>query len=259
MANIIVLENKSYVRQGIIKGLNSLDINIIEVSNYIELFNELYKSKHNVDLILMGTNLGAENAFEIMDKLRKKDINIPTILLSADKKRSTIIRGIMAGAVDYILIPCSDELLISRIEKHLNLEKEENIEAKSLNINFKDYLTGELRKAAKGKYPVSILMILLDSDNKDIAFDDLNIIYKELKNLFWETDLFIKFGLKSFIGVFPFADQKNVSVIKEKINNLFVELKISKEYSLKVESTSVTYPVDGSNMDELIEKLLNNR
>lgn len=259
MRNIVVLENKSYVRHNIIRVLNSLDINLIEVSNSIELFNELYKLNNDVDLILMGTNLGTENAFEIMDKLRKKDINIPTILLSADKKRSTIIRGVMAGAVDYIIIPCSDDILISRIEKHLNLEKEENIEEKSLNINFKDYLTGELRKAAKGKYPVSILMLLLDSDNKDIGFDDLNIIYKELKNLFWETDLFTKLGSKSFIGVFPFANQKNVSVIKDKINDLFIESKISKEYSLKLENASVTYPVDGSNIDELIEKLLNNR
>ncbi|MCY6369255.1 response regulator [Clostridium ganghwense] len=259
MGNVVVVENKSYVRQNIITVLNSLDINLIEASNSVELFNELYKLKNNVDLILMETNLGTENAFEIMDKLRKKDINIPIIFLSADKKRSTIIRGIMAGAVDYIIIPCSDDILTNKIKKHLNLHKEENIEEKSLNINFKDYLTGELRKAAKGKYSVSILMLLLDSDNKDIVFDNSNIIYKELKKLFWETDLFVKFGSKSFIGVFPFASKKNVSVIKDKIDNLFIESKIVKENSFKIENISVTYPVDGSDMDTLLEKLLNNR
>jgi len=258
MKNIIILENKAYVRQYIINSINVSGINLIEASNSIEFFNELHNAGNKIDLILMGISSGMEDGFEIMKKLRGKGINTPVIILSSDKKRDTIIKGIMNGAADYILMPSTDEVLIEKVRKHLSLDTEENIHQKDLTINFRTYLSGELRKAEKGKYSISMLMTSLESEH-NIEFEEADIIFKELKELFWETDLFIRFGLKSFVGVFPFADEEQVSIIDKKIKDFYTNSALGKNYSINLENVFVTFPKDGTKVDELIEKLQSKR
>ena len=56
-----------------------------------------------------------------------------------------------------------------------------------------------------------------------------NVVYNELKDIFWETDIFTKYGSQSFIGVFPFADKASVNIISDKINECFNILKQNKK------------------------------
>ena len=258
MKNIIILESKVYVRQYVINSINFSGINLIETSNSIEFFNEIHNADGKIDLILMGISLGMEDGFEIMKKLKERGINTPVIILSSDKKRNTIIKGVMSGAVDYILMPCTEEVLMDKITKHLDLHTEEDIQQKDLNIDFRTYLAGELRKAEKGSYSLSIVMTLLEADH-NIEIEDADLIFIELKKLFWETDLFIRFGLKSFVGVFPFADEEQVLIIDKKIKDFYINSDLGKKYSVNLENVFVTYPKDGANVEELIEKLESKR
>jgi CheY-like chemotaxis protein len=152
----------------------------------------------------LGISLGVEDGFAIMEKLRVEGSNIPVIILSSDKKRSTIIKGVMSGAADYIL------------------------------------------------------MTLLESDH-NIGFEEADKIFIELKKLFWETDLFIRFGLKSFVGVFPFADEEQVLIIDKKIKNFYINSELGKKYSINLENVFVTFPRDGTTVEELIKKLQSKR
>jgi DNA-binding response OmpR family regulator len=258
MKNIIILENKVYVRQCIVNSINIPGVNVIEASNAKDLFNEVHNVGIRIDLILIGISLGVDDGFKIMEKLRGECSNIPVIILSSDKKRSTIIKGVMSGAADYILMPCTDDVLMEKITKHLNLDTEENIHQKDLTINFRTYLAGELRKAEKGHYSISILMTLLESDN-NIGFEEADKIFIELKKLFWETDLFIRFGLKSFVGVFPFSDEEKVLIIDKKIKDFYINSELGKKYVINLENVFVTFPNDGTTVEELIEKLQSKR
>lgn len=141
----------------------------------------------------------------------------------------------------------------------------ENIGEKRVQINFQEYLSSELRKASKGSYSVSVIMFTLDKevDNKTgidgqeflRAFDH---IYRSLNELFWETDLFVKYGQQSYIGIFPFSDGNNTQVILAKIYKCFDDLQSQEKYlkPYKLINTFVTYPTDGTGKDEIIETLI---
>jgi adenylate cyclase class IV len=51
-----------------------------------------------------------------------------------------------------------------------------------------------------------------------------NIFFDAVEKLFWETDLFIRFNARNYIGVFPFCSKNNSIVIKNKMIEEFNQL-----------------------------------
>ena len=71
-------------------------------------------------------------------------------------------------------------------------------------------------------------------------------IYENLKNIFWDTDIFSPYASQNFIGIFPFVSGENKDKISDKVDVCFNDLKLKesklKEYYLS--NVSVTYPQD---------------
>jgi PleD family two-component response regulator len=77
------------------------------------------------DLILMDLNMPDVDGFEAMEKLNavKYYKNIPVIVLSSSKERSSAVKAMNLGAADFIAKPFSDADLIESIELQLSIEK----------------------------------------------------------------------------------------------------------------------------------------
>lgn len=242
-----------------------LDINVTGVSNSMELFNYMSKSSSAPDMIVVELNLNQESGFDVIRKLKDKGIKSTIVIVSLDNRKDTIVRGFKEGAVDYILKPLNDKELVTRLLKYIDLNKTENIGEKIVQMNFQEYLSSELRKASKGNYFVSIIMFSLDKqvdtksgiDSRELL-SSFDYVYKNLNELFWETDLFVKYGQQNYIGIFPFSDVKSTHVILDKIYNRF-EILQSKEKFLtqyKLVNAFVTYPTEGTGKDEILGILI---
>ncbi|GAB1763629.1 response regulator transcription factor [Priestia megaterium] len=83
------------------------------------------------DLILLDIMLPKMSGIEVLRKLRKREINVPIILLTARNSTLDKVMGLDHGANDYITKPFKTEELLARIRsllryKHLaSREKEE--------------------------------------------------------------------------------------------------------------------------------------
>lgn len=67
------------------------------------------------NLMLLDVNLPDETGFSLLEELRKKNLNVPTIFLTASSSEVHKVKGLDMGGDDYITKPFSFPELIARI------------------------------------------------------------------------------------------------------------------------------------------------
>ncbi len=98
------------------------DYNVITAENGREAM-KLIQERTDIDLMILDLNMPVMNGFEVLEALREvnRDQRIRTIILTNYGELDNEIRGLQAGAVDYIRKPVNMESLKLRIEVHLEL------------------------------------------------------------------------------------------------------------------------------------------
>ena len=71
------------------------------------------------DGIILDLQLGDRHGFEILQELRKSGQRTPVLLYSGRSDSETIVRGLDAGADDYVVKPVSNEELRARVRNLL--------------------------------------------------------------------------------------------------------------------------------------------
>ena len=71
--------------------------------------------KINPDLVVLDLMLPGKNGFQVCQELRAKDRMAPILILSARSQENDIIRGLEAGADDYVTKPFSFGELLARV------------------------------------------------------------------------------------------------------------------------------------------------
>jgi two-component system, OmpR family, alkaline phosphatase synthesis response regulator PhoP len=71
------------------------------------------------DAIILDIMLPRRSGFEVMEILRGEGDTTPTIMLTARGEEEDKVRGLMAGADDYVLKPFSITELVARVEANL--------------------------------------------------------------------------------------------------------------------------------------------
>jgi two-component system copper resistance phosphate regulon response regulator CusR len=70
---------------------------------------------HDYDLLILDVMLPGKTGFEILSELRRRKSSVPVLLLMARDASEDIVRGLDAGADDYLTKPFSFEVLLARV------------------------------------------------------------------------------------------------------------------------------------------------
>ena len=152
----------------------------IELSNYVSsIFDKFYSvvvkndaekgfeyAINNIpDIIITDINFGKSQDYDgvnIIKKIRNNNIieNVPVIVLSSNSNQENIIVALMAGANDYIVRPCYQEVLLIKVRNILN--------SRSINIG-----SGNNEKHSLGdKFLTEIKeLILREMTNPEFSID----------------------------------------------------------------------------------------
>jgi DNA-binding response OmpR family regulator len=76
------------------------------------------------DLVVLDINLGASSGLDVLRELRRQ-ASLPVIMLTALDSEEDKVRGLEAGADDYLTKPFSHRELIARIRAHLRRSGQE--------------------------------------------------------------------------------------------------------------------------------------
>jgi len=262
---IVLVEHNSIVKARIRDILQDQEVKIHEAFDRTELMEILKFYHYNVDLIISEIDIDPENLFsgiELIRFVKKKKSSIPVLILSSNGKKEIITRCLMEGAADYVLKPFNDEYLKEKILKYINLES--LTESTVIKLNLRNYIESEIYKARKGKYPFSLLLVVFDSQNEEGEespryefYRYAEALYKELKSLLWDSDLYVQHGFQSHLGFFPFCDASNTETLIEKFKARFESFKHIEPYMMyyKISCSVTTYPDDGTTASELLRVL----
>ena len=100
-----------------------------------------FLKKAKPDLILLDVRMPGMDGYETLEKIKSNSetSNIPVVFLTVDDQRESEIKGLKMGAMDFILKPFEPEIMLSRIEKILQIE---DLRKNLSNSAKKDPLTG---------------------------------------------------------------------------------------------------------------------
>ncbi len=100
------------------------DYSLLIVTTLDDALN-LAGSSKPPDIILLSASMPDMQAFEICRKLKENDqtANIPVIFIADNKDMSTEVKGLEAGAVDYIRMSMSMAMIKARVRNYIEIKK----------------------------------------------------------------------------------------------------------------------------------------
>jgi DNA-binding response OmpR family regulator len=110
---ILVVEDDKKVASFVEKGLreDGYSVDVAHDGND----GSLKAHVHDYDLLVLDVMLPGKTGFEILTELRREESTVPVLLLTARDSTEDIVRGLDAGADDYLTKPFSFEVLLARV------------------------------------------------------------------------------------------------------------------------------------------------
>ena len=118
---ILLVEDNGTIIKGLTYLLTKNGYEVVSKSKVIDVKNYLLND-HNFNLIILDITLPDGDGFKLYDSI--KNYKIPTIFLTAKDSEEDIVSGLNMGAEDYITKPFSSNVLLAKINKIVNKNKE---------------------------------------------------------------------------------------------------------------------------------------
>lgn len=113
-ATILVVDDEQEMRNLLHVCLKQGDYNIILCASGEEGLQAI--RKHSFDLVLLDIMMPVMDGYEVLHRLRKEmDEDLPVIILTALGDTDSVVKGLNAGADDYVVKPFEPRELTARI------------------------------------------------------------------------------------------------------------------------------------------------
>jgi len=127
---ILIIEDEKELVSGLKLNLDFEGYNVIWALDGEEGLNKALKEAP--DLILLDIMLPKKDGLEVCRDLRRQNVTIPIIMLTAKSEEVDKVVGLEIGADDYITKPFSVKELLARVKAHLRREKREEKDVPSV-------------------------------------------------------------------------------------------------------------------------------
>ena len=206
---ILIVEDEKSIRDVLELNLSLDNFDVLSCSNGADAIKVAEES--NVQIIIMDVMMPKMNGIEAIQKIKAKRPEIPIIMLSALNQSTDKIKGLKAGADDYVAKPFNYEELLLRIEKQLDKQRVYRREAKITKIgNNIINITSQTIESEKGVYQMNqketaLILYLINNQNRVISRKEIyanvwkyenfpnsrtvdNHVASLRKALFWDKD-----------------------------------------------------------------------
>lgn len=121
---LLTVDDSRTVRILVKKAFKGCDVEIIEASNGVEGLSSA--AKHNPDIILLDVTMPVMDGVEMLTRLKGDPAtkDIPVIMLTAEGGRDNVLRIAKMGIRDYIVKPFTEELLIKKVGRVVDLSQQ---------------------------------------------------------------------------------------------------------------------------------------
>lgn len=168
----------------------------------------------NFDICLLDIMMPEMNGFDLAEKIRQQNSEIPIIFISAKALKEDRIRGLKIGADDYLVKPFSIEELILKIEVFLKRSKKTQPSSPKYKVAKYDFDPQNYTLQNSGSLITltqresELLLYFIRHKNTVLKRQDI------LKAIWGDDDYFMGRSLDVFISRLRkvFADEENISI-----------------------------------------------
>jgi len=170
---ILLLEDEYTLRQSIKEFLEECSYNVTDFSNGEDAFDAIYNNRY--DLFLLDVNVPGMSGFELLEEVRKNNIDTPAIFITSYTEIDNLEKGFDLGCNDYIKKPFDlIELKVrvfTALKQAMPKTKENNIELGSTySYNTKNFtLMQNGQEILLSKTEKMILTLLVKHKNEIVA------------------------------------------------------------------------------------------
>ena len=122
METILIIEDDAAMLRGLKDNFEFKGYCVLTAADGEEGLNTALNKKP--DLIILDIMLPEINGFEVCRLIRKENLGMPIIMLTAKGEESDIVLGLNLGADDYVTKPFSIKELLARVEAFLRRSKQ---------------------------------------------------------------------------------------------------------------------------------------
>jgi|GEM_PF-2129520 PleD family two-component response regulator len=209
----------------------------------------------DVHLILVDLEPG-KSVLDVIAHVRKSVFNhIPVLVLSYVSEREAVIEALDAGASDYIIKPFHHSYLLERIGRILNPDKYADIYTEYVSFNMNELLDIELKRAYRGKSPLSLIMLAFQSGRINRSGDGVSILESVLRDI----DTVMRYSSDKVLILLPLTNKEGAAYVMERIQYSLESYDYLEESDARYVFTaaSVTFPEDADSRKSLIAMLEN--
>lgn len=174
MANILVVEDDPIIRQTVEYALKRAGFAVTAVADGAIALEAAART--HPDLVLLDLMLPNVDGYQIAERLREKDSDAAIIMVTALDTERDKVRGLDAGADDYITKPFSMEELLARVRANLRrvraketLADERIIEIGDLHIEPKSFRVSVAGKQVRLRLKEFQLLVALAERQGQLA------------------------------------------------------------------------------------------
>ena len=114
---VLVVEDDSTLRLGLTKALRSDGYRVVTAPTGQEGLDAVLAEPP--DLVILDVMLPGMNGYEVLESIRARDADLPIIMLTAKGEEEDRVRGLKAGADDYVVKPFGVAELLARVQAAL--------------------------------------------------------------------------------------------------------------------------------------------
>jgi two-component system response regulator FlrC len=118
MVDVLVVEDDAGLREAICDMLALNQISYYEVENGRAA--EQYLADNTVSLVLSDVQMSPGNGYELLSSIRKNQLDVPVILMTAYGSIPQAVDAIQAGAVDYLVKPFEVSELVDSLKSQMH-------------------------------------------------------------------------------------------------------------------------------------------
>lgn len=233
---ILVIEGDSSVRRNVDEILTDNGYKVYCFDNDAEAFAVLMKE--DIDLVILDVAIPQINGYEICRQIRKNfaQEELPIIFFTIDDQSESVLKGFRCGGSDFIHKNSAIEILIARVEVHLQIKRAFN--------QFKEFsLTDDLTQTYNRRHAMftvkewfarsiryGTLFSLIYIDVNDLKKTNdlhghqagdllLRSMVAHVKKTLRESDMLFRMGGDEFMILCPDTDRRGAEICVDRMKN----------------------------------------
>ncbi len=277
-AKILVVDDEDGVRRVVHNALKINNCLVKEVASGDEALEVI--EDYRPDLVLLDYNMPGLTGLETLEIIKKKYKDIAVIFLTAQSGVVDIVRGLDAGADDYITKPFSVGELLARVRTHLRIRILSN-QLEQANDKLKelieiDDLTGlfnmrsiyqkidlELDRARRTDSCVGAIMMDMDffkrvNDENDHLFG--SFVLSEIGRIIQENirsiDFAARYGGDEFLIVLTDSSTEGITTFCQRLREKISEKPLTKDGAAITMTSSLGYAITSPGAENATAKML---